>query len=111
MAIMHRCFASPPGGGWERHPVDSTCPEDRWYWRVNGYLQCTWQTWHWDGVGTATGFHRPLSDYMQTLLGLGFRLIHFIEPRASSELVATDPPAWLPAARFPLFLVIGAIKG
>jgi len=110
IAIMHPCFASPPGYGWERHPVDSTRPEDRWHWRVNSYLQCTWETWRWEPVGTATGFHRPLSDYMQTLLGLGFRLTHFIEPAPSPELVAADPAAWAPDARIPLFLVIGAIK-
>ena len=110
IAIMHPCFASPPGCGWERHPVDSTRPEDRWHWRVKDYFQRTWETWHWEPVGTATGFHRPLSDYMQTLLGLGFRLTHFIEPRPSPELVAADPASWAPAARIPLFLVIGAIK-
>jgi len=110
VAIMHPCFASPPGGGWERQPVDSTRPEDRRYWRVQDYLQRTWETWHWEGVGTATGFHRPLSDYMQTLLGLGFHLTHFIEPRPARELVATDPAAWAPDARIPLFLVLGATK-
>jgi hypothetical protein len=41
---------------------------------------------------------------------LGFRLTHFIEPAPSPELVATDPAAWAPDARIPLFLVIGAIK-
>jgi len=110
MAIMHPCFASPPGGGWERHPVDSTRPEDRHYWRVGDYLQCTWEDWHWEGVGTATGFHRPLSDYMQALLGLGFRLTQFIEPRPSPELVAADPAMWAPDARIPIFLVLGAVK-
>ena len=110
MAIMHPCFASALGGGWERHPVDSTRPEDRWHWRVNNYLQRTWETWHWEPVGTATGFHRPLSDYIQTLLGLGFRLTHFIEPRPSPELVAADPAAWAHETRIPLFVVLGAVK-
>jgi len=110
IAIMHPCFASPPGGGWERQPVDSTRPEDRRYWRVRDYLQRTWDTWHWEGVGTATGFHRPLSDYMQALLSLGFRLTHFIEPRPAPELVAADPSAWVPDVRIPLFLVLGAVK-
>jgi len=110
IAIMHPCFATPLGGGWERHPVDSTRPEDRWHWRVKDYFQHTWESWHWEPVGTATGFHRPLSDYMQTLLGLGFRLTHFIEPAPSPGLVAADPAAWAPDARIPLFLVIGAIK-
>jgi SAM-dependent methyltransferase len=110
MAIMHPCFASPPGGGWERHPVDSTRPEDRWYWRVKDYFQWTWERWYWEGVGTATGFHRPLSDYMQVLLELGFRLTHFTEPRPSPELVAADPATWASCARIPLFVVLGAIK-
>jgi len=110
MAIMHPCFASAPGGRWERHPVDSTRPEDRWHWRVSSYLQHTWEAWHWEPVGTATGFHRPLSAYMQTLLGLGFRLTHFIEPAPSPELVAADPADWAPYAHIPLFVVLGAAK-
>ncbi len=110
IAILHPCFTSPPGGRWERHPVDSARPEDRWYWRVSSYLQPTWETWRWEPVGMATGFHRPLSNYMQTLLGVGFRLTHFIEPAPSPELVAADPATWAPDARIPLFLVLGAIK-
>lgn len=110
IAILHPCFASPPGGGWERHPKDCSRPEDRHHWRVRDYLQHTWEDWHWEGVGMATGFHRPLSDYIQALLGLRFRLTHFIEPRPSPELVATDPATWTPCARIPFFLVIGAVK-
>ena len=74
VTIVHPYFASPPGGGWECCPVDSARPEDRLYWRVQDYLRRTWETWHWEGVGTATGFHRPLLDYMQALLSPGFRL-------------------------------------
>ncbi len=109
-ATMHPCFASPPGYGWERQPMDSTRPEDRRYWKVRDYLQRTWETWHWQGMGTAISFHRPLSDYMQVLLSLGFRLTHFIEPCPSPELVAADPVMWAPDARIPLFLVLGAVN-
>lgn len=37
----------------------------------------------WKGI-SILNWHRPLSFYMQTLLALGFELVHFDEPRARS---------------------------
>jgi len=110
LATMHPCFSTPPGNGWERQPADTVRPEDRLYWRVGDYFQLTREIWHWTGVGTATGFHRPLSAIMTELLSAGFRLRDFVEPYPSPELVAVRPAEWLHDTRIPLFLVLGLVK-
>jgi 2-polyprenyl-3-methyl-5-hydroxy-6-metoxy-1,4-benzoquinol methylase len=110
LATMHPCFSTPPGNGWERQPADTVRPEDRLYWRVGDYFQLTREIWHWTSVGTATGFHRPLSAIMTELLSAGFRLRDFVEPYPSPEVVAARPAERLPDTRIPLFLVLGLVK-
>ncbi|MBU0491349.1 MAG: class I SAM-dependent methyltransferase [Chloroflexi bacterium] len=101
--ITHPCFNGPPGYGWERHPFDSKRPEDHWYWRVDHYFQRAREDWDWLGHGVS--YHRPLTDYMAPWLARGYVLVHFEEPEAPPDVLATYPSRDV-YTRIPYFLAL-----
>ena len=101
--ITHPCFNGLPGYGWERHPFDSTRPEDRWYWRVDHYFARVREDWDW--LGSTVSYHRPLTDYMAPWLARGYVLAHFEEPEPAPDVLAAYP-SHDAYTRIPYFLAL-----
>lgn len=72
-------------GGWIRGPH-----KERISWPVQRYME-EWGDWYsWRGI-TVYNWHRPLQNYMQTLISLGMHLSHFEEPAPSEERARECP--------------------
>jgi SAM-dependent methyltransferase len=111
-SIMHPCFSSPPVRGWVRKPEDSNRKEDWIYWKVDRYFDRSMEIWRfypdWPPVYS---FHRPLSDYVKTLIGNGFAIVKFEEPIPSQKAMREHYREFgNECDRIPWFLIIGARK-
>jgi 2-polyprenyl-3-methyl-5-hydroxy-6-metoxy-1,4-benzoquinol methylase len=111
-SIMHPCFASPPVHGWVRTPLDTDRKEDRVYWKVDRYFDKTMEIWRLsERQPPLYSFHRPLSEYIKTLLKHGFTITNFEEPTPSEKAVQKHYREFGDEyKRVPWFLIIGARK-
>jgi len=111
-SIMHPCFSSPPVHGWVRTPLDTERKEDRIYWKVDRYFDKTMETWRLSTDGPSLyNFHRPLSEYVKTLLKHGFTITDFEEPVPSKRAIEKHYGDFGDEyERVPWFLIIGAKK-
>lgn len=112
-SIMHPCFASPPVHGWARTPFDTDRKEDRIYWKVDRYFDRTMEIWRLSDASQPPlySFHRPLSDYIKTLLKHEFTITDFEEPTPSKKAIEKHYRAFgNEYERVPWFLVIGSKK-
>ena len=109
-SIMHPCFASPPIHGWVRTPFDTDRKEDRIYWKVDRCFDKTMEMWRLSAEGSPLySFHRPLSEYIKTLLRHGFMITDFEEPVPSKEAIEKHYREFGDEYdRVPWFLIIGA---
>jgi 2-polyprenyl-3-methyl-5-hydroxy-6-metoxy-1,4-benzoquinol methylase len=111
-SIMHPCFSSPPVRGWMRKPEDSNRKEDWIYWKVDRYFDRSMEIWRfypdWPPLHS---FHRPLSDYVKTLIENGFAIVNFEEPIPSQKAMKEHYREFgNECDRIPWFLVMGASK-
>jgi 2-polyprenyl-3-methyl-5-hydroxy-6-metoxy-1,4-benzoquinol methylase len=109
-SIMHPCFSSPPIHGWVRRPRDSDRSEDWLYWKVDRYFERGIEEWQFGDLPPLYGFHRPLSDYVQSLIRNGFLITDFEEPIPLKKDVEQHYRQLNDGERIPWFLVIGAVK-
>jgi len=110
-SIMHPCFSSPPIHGWVRMPLDSNRKEDWLYWKVDRYFERSVEIWQYLDWPPTYSFHRPLSDYIKTLVRNSFTITDFEEPipskRAMSEHFRDFGNEY---DRISWFLIVGAKK-
>ena len=111
LSIMHPCFSSPPVHGWVRKPPDSDRKEDRLYWKVDRYFDRVIEEWRYFDLPPLYSFHRPLSDYINTLIKNGFTITDFEEPVPTDKDIEEHYREFgNEYDRIPWFLIIGAIK-
>ena len=119
VAVMeHPCFSTRaidgrPVAGWETRLREDGSKEYLYY-RVEDYLQRHSFTSEWkhDRLPysfVTTGFHRTLSDYVNTLTKHGLLITRFDEPQPMEEGVRLHPPM-VKHYRVPQSLVIEATK-
>ncbi len=109
-SIMHPCFSSPPTKGWVKKPADSNRREDWLHWQVDRYFDRSVEEWRFYDAAPIYGFHRPLADYLTSLLQHGFTLTAFEEPMPRQQDIEEHYRELNDATRIPWFLVIGAQK-
>lgn len=110
-SIMHPCFSSPPVHGWVRTPQDSQRKEDWIYWKVDRYFERSMEVWQYLDWPPTYSFHRPLSDYIKTLIRNGFTITDFEEPVPSKRVMREHYREFgNEYDRIPWFLIIGAKK-
>lgn len=109
-SIMHPCFSSPPIHGWFREPRDSQREEDWLHWKVDRYFERGMETWQLYDCPATYSFHRPLSDYMETLFANDFIITNFEEPVPSKKAIREHHRELNDSERIPWFLIIGATK-
>jgi ubiquinone/menaquinone biosynthesis C-methylase UbiE len=99
--VIHPCFGSPHA---EPHADRSGALRER---VVREYAQTWWQSARLGTVrGEVGAFHRPLSDYLNSFLGAGFRIDQVAEPVVPGDAeLAPDQEShrWLP----PILGVVG----
>jgi len=109
-SIMHPCFYAPVHG-WVRIPQDSDRKEDWLYWKVDRYFDRSMEIWRYFDSPPVYSFHRPLSDYMMTLIENEFAIFNFEEPVPSKKAMKEHYREFGDEYdRIPWFLVIGAKK-
>jgi len=110
-SIMHPCFSSPPVHGWVRIPQDSDRKEDRIYWKVDRYFDRSMEIWQFPDWPPLYSFHRPLSDYIKTIIGNGFTITDLEEPVPSKKAMKEHYREFgNEYERIPWFLIIEAKK-
>lgn len=109
-SIMHPCFTTPPVHGWVKSPLDSDRAEDWLYWKVDRYFERAVEEWQMGELPALYSFHRPLSDYLKTLMKEGFILTDFEEPLPGMKDVEEHHRQLSDCRRIAWFLVMGAIK-
>ena len=80
------------------HPVFTAYGSQDWYYDENGQiLHFPVDNYYYEGQRDAVflgehvvKYHRTLTTYLETLLRLGFRLEHVIEPKPPKELMHLD---------------------
>lgn len=110
ISLLHPCFSTPKVRGWIRKPIDSDKPEDWIHWKVDRYFERTIEEWKYLGLSPVYSFHRPLSDYMTSLIRAGFVITDFEEPRPDTSVVREHYRELTGYLRIPFFLIIGAVK-
>jgi ubiquinone/menaquinone biosynthesis C-methylase UbiE len=110
ISLLHPCFSTPKVRGWIRKPIDSDKPEDWIYWKVDRYFERTIEEWKYLDLSPVYSFHRPLSDYMTSLIRTGFVITDFEEPRPDPTVVQEHYRELTGYLRIPFFLIIGAVK-
>jgi 2-polyprenyl-3-methyl-5-hydroxy-6-metoxy-1,4-benzoquinol methylase len=117
--IEHPCFTTSRVldgkvvGGWETRVRDDGSKEYSYYW-IYDYLRRHSYTVEWkhDRLTSSfvtTGFHRPLSDYVNALTKHGFAITGLDEPQPLEEGVRVHPPM-KKHYRVPQSMVIEATK-
>ena len=98
--IGHPCFLAP-------HATTRRGDDERLGRLITHYLDAQyWTSSNPDGIrGRAGNYHRPLNDYLNALLTVGFRLDAADEPRASPLLLQEQPVY----ANLPIFFAARAI--
>jgi ubiquinone/menaquinone biosynthesis C-methylase UbiE len=110
-SIMHPCFSSAPVHGWVRVPVDSQRKEDWIYWKVDRYFDRSVQIWQYLDWPSSYSFHRPLQDYIKTLIRQGFAITDFEEPVPTIKAMREHyRELGNECDRIPWFLIIGVKK-
>ena len=93
---MSRSVYGLKGAG--EHPVFTAYGSQDWYYDENGQiLHFPVDNYYYEGQRDAVflgehvvKYHRTLTTYLETLLRLGFRLEHVIEPKPPKELMHLD---------------------
>jgi ubiquinone/menaquinone biosynthesis C-methylase UbiE len=87
-SISHPCF-SAPDHGWVRDEEGN-----RLYWKMDRYFAegvFEQQLFAEAVAEPPLLFHRTLSNYVRTLLDVGFELLGMVEPKPSEEMLARYP--------------------
>ena len=95
IANLTSFVTASPDGDWTQGPGGEGM------FRIDNYLEERWAWARWAGIAVHN-WHRPLSRYMELLLGSGLILRHFDEPRAQGD----NPERDAHQARVPWFLVM-----
>ena len=100
-SILHPC-TDTPHRAWEREPSGRTrwlCI-DRYFDRE--VIEYRWQRWAY--AFTTAARHAPLEDWFAWILGAGFRLRRFLEPRPSEDALRLHPDLE-DATRVPYYVI------
>lgn len=118
VVMPHPCFSIRPLDGkmiadWETRLGEDGSKEYLHYW-VKDYFRRYEYTWEWkhdrlDSSFVTTGFHRTLSDYVNTLTKHGLIITRLDEPKPLKKGVRVHPPM-KKHYRVPQSLVIEATK-
>ncbi len=92
-SLLHPCFEEPSSAWPGQH-----------YVAVREYLEP-----HPFEQDYASGFHRPLSHYLNSVIGVGCQIEHLVEPRLTPELAAGNP-VYERNVHVPSYIVISARK-
>jgi hypothetical protein len=97
-------------GGLFVFTVNHPCFEQLWStWRAHGEYRLSEYLAEYEIDGPhGTDFHRPLSTYLNELIGLGCRLRHIAEPGLDPAVAATGPAGIESYTRLPNFLIVSA---
>jgi len=109
-AAMRSCVSALAPGGTFVFTVNHPCFERLWpTWRAHGCYQVSEYLAPYE-VGGPHGwdFHRPLSTYLNELIGLGCRLSEIVEPGLDPEAAAAGPEGIDAYVHLPNFLVVAA---
>ncbi len=110
-SIMHPCFASAPVRGSARIPQDSDRKEDWTYWKIDRYFDRSMEIWGFIDWPRVYSFHRPLSDYINSLIRNGFTITGFEEPIPPKKAMREHYREFgNECDRIPWFLIIAARK-
>jgi ubiquinone/menaquinone biosynthesis C-methylase UbiE len=106
-SITHPC-TDTPFREWRRDELGQKrclCI-DRYFDRVA--IEYTWRGWSYDF--TTPALHAPLEDWFAWLLGAGFSLRAFREPRPS-EAALRERPDLEDAAKVPYYVIFDLVRG
>ncbi|QQE11418.1 methyltransferase domain-containing protein [Planctomycetota bacterium] len=119
-ALAQRVYEElKPGGQFifsVEHPI-LTCLKSEWigdpesadsHWPVDHYFEEGLRQIHWF-VDDVHKYHRTIENYISTLLGAGFDMKHFIEPRPSEEIVERMP-RHAQHRRRPIYIILDVQK-
>jgi ubiquinone/menaquinone biosynthesis C-methylase UbiE len=117
--IEHPCFSfvrvlnGKVVSDWETRTLEDGSKEYTYYW-VSNYLRshsyrAKWKHNRLQSSFVTTGFHRPLSDYVNALTKHGLIITRFDEPKPLKEGIKLHPPM-KKHQRVPQSLVIEATK-
>lgn len=112
-AAMRSCIAALAPGGIFVFAVNHPCFERLWLtWQEHGCYRVSeyFVPYEIDGPHGAD-FHRPLSAYLNELIGLGCRLLEIAEPRLDPVAVAAGPDGIDAYVHLPNFPVVAAQRG
>ncbi|SHI00352.1 Methyltransferase domain-containing protein [Virgibacillus chiguensis] len=84
-SILHPCFVTP-ASGWEKDHRGN-----KLHWNVDQYFYEGVYKQRLGDDEKVLLFHRTLTTYMNTLLGIGFELEKIIEPKPSQEMLKKYP--------------------
>jgi SAM-dependent methyltransferase len=99
-SVEHPIYTAPAEPGW------SSSASGRKVWPIDGYLDEGPRSTDWLTKGVIKQ-HRTVATYLNTLLGLGFKLSHIEEWGPTREQIAAKP-AWEDERERPPFLLIAA---
>ncbi len=118
VVMVHPCFSIRSSDGkiigyWETR-LHEDGSKEYLYYRVEDYLRrhnytCEWKHNRLTSSFVTTGFHRPLSDYVNALTKHGLAVTRLEEPKPLEEGVRLHPPM-KKHYRVPQSLVIEATK-
>jgi hypothetical protein len=95
IANLTSFITASPDGDWTQGPGGERI------FRIDNYLEERWSWARWAGIAVQN-WHRPLSRYMELLLGAGLILRYFDEPRPQGG----DKERAARHARVPWFMVM-----
>jgi SAM-dependent methyltransferase len=106
---MRNCIRALRPGGLLVFSLEHPCFEDAAVsWRQTGCVQVREYLREYERPGPyGVDFHRPLSTYLNTMVGLGCSLTELAEPGLDPQLASADTQA---AVHVPNFVVIAARK-
>lgn len=118
VVMPHPCFSIRPLDGkmiadWETR-ISEDGSKEYLHYRIEDYFQRYRYSWEWkhnrlDSSFVTTGFHRTLSDYINTLTKHGLVVTRFDEPKPLEKGVELHPPM-KKHYRIPQSLVVEATK-
>ncbi len=116
VSFLHPCFLVPgtlvqERARWVKRPIDSLRKEDRLFFKIDRYFDRTTEVHHDFGDEDCYWFHRPLSDYITTLVRQGFLITAFEEPVPNEKAIEEQYVHFgNEYDRIPFFLIIAAEK-
>jgi ubiquinone/menaquinone biosynthesis C-methylase UbiE len=107
VSITHPC-TDTPFREWRRDEVGRKCClcVDRYFDRVA--VEYAWRGWEYDFRTPA--LHVPLEDWFAWILGAGFELRSFREPRPTAEALRARPDLE-DAAKIPYYVMLELVRG